>query len=77
MQTIQWRVEPNILAFPPSYKIRFVPRGSAGTDDLALAMNEENPNYSVEDAKTALALLQRVIEKKLLNGDQVTNDGMN
>ena len=54
MQTIQWRVEPNYLTVPPSYKIRFVPRGSIGTEDLAIAMNEENPNYSVEDAKTML-----------------------
>lgn len=26
MQSIQWRVEPNVLTVPPSYKIRFVPR---------------------------------------------------
>ena len=39
-------------------------------------MNEENPNYSVEDVKTMLALEERVVQKKLLNGDQVTVDGM-
>ncbi|XCN74829.1 MAG: hypothetical protein Q3M24_08835 [Candidatus Electrothrix aestuarii] len=39
-------------------------------------MHEENPNYSIEDAKTALALLERVIQKKLLSGDQATIDGM-
>ena len=76
MPTIQWRPEPNVLTVPPSYKIRFVPRGSSGTDDLAVAMHEENPNYSIEDAKTALALLERVIQKKLLSGDQATIDGM-
>lgn len=76
MHTIQWRVERNFLTVPPSWKIRFVPRDSAGTDDLAVAMNEENPNYSVEDAKTALALLEQVVQKRLLSGDQVTIDGM-
>ena len=54
MQLIQWRVEPNFLTVPPSYKIRFVPCDSAGTDDFAIAMNEENPNYSVKDSKIAL-----------------------
>jgi hypothetical protein len=39
-------------------------------------MNEENSNYSVEDVKTMLALQERVAQKKLLNGDQVTIDGM-
>lgn len=76
MSTIQWRVEINVLTVPPSYKIRFVPRDSAGTDELALAMNEENPNYSVEDARTALALLEQVAQKKLLSGDQVTINGL-
>ncbi|MGX9728942.1 MAG: hypothetical protein ACTFAK_16990 [Candidatus Electronema sp. VV] len=76
MATIQWRPEVNVLTVPSSYKIRFVPRDSAGTDDLAAAMNEENPNYSVEDAKTMLALLKRVVQKKLLNGSQATIDGM-
>lgn len=76
MSSLQWRVEPNFLTVPPSWKIRFVPRNSAGTDELAIAMNEENPNYSVEDAKTALALQEQVVQKKLLNGEQVTIDGM-
>ena len=76
MPTIQWRPEVNLLTVPSSYKIRFVSRDSAGTEDLAVAMNEENPNYSVEDAKTVLALLERVIQKKLLSSSQVTIDGM-
>ena len=76
MASIQWRPEVNVLTVPQSYKIRFVPRDSAGTDDIAAAMAEENPNYTEEDAKTMLAVLRRVIEKKLLNGSQVTIDGM-
>ena len=74
--SVQWRIEPNFLTVPPSYKIRFMPRDSAGTEDLAAAINEENPNYSVEDAKTMLALLERVVQKKLLSGIQVTINGM-
>lgn len=76
MATIQWRPEVNVLTVPQSYKIRFVPRDSAGTDDLAAAMAEENPNYTEDDAKTMLAVLKRVIQKKLLDGSQVTIDGM-
>ena len=76
MASIQWRPEVNVLTVPQSYKIRFVPRDSAGTDDLAAAMAEENPNYTEDDAKTMLAVLRRVIEKKLLNGSQTTIDGM-
>jgi len=76
MATIQWRPEVNVLTVPQSYKIRFVPRDSSGTDDLAAAMAEENPNYTEDDAKTMLAVLRRVIQKKLLNGSQVTIDGM-
>ncbi|CAK8721411.1 DUF4469 domain-containing protein [Candidatus Electronema halotolerans] len=76
MASIQWRPEVNVLTVPQSYKIRFVPRDSAGTDDIAAAMAEENPNYTEEDAKTMLAVLRQVIQKKLLNGSQVTIDGM-
>jgi len=76
MASIQWRPEVNVLTVPQSYKIRFVPRDSSGTDDLAAAMAEENPNYTEDDAKTMLAVLKRVIQKKLLNGSQVTIDGM-
>ncbi len=76
MASIQWRPEYNVLTVPPSYRIRFVPRGSVGTDDLAAAMAEENPNYTVDDAKTMLAVLRQVIEKQLINGNQATIDGM-
>ncbi len=68
MASIQCRLEVNVLTVPQSYKIRFVPRDSAGTDDLAAAMAEENPNYTEEDNKTMLATLKRVIQKKLLSG---------
>ncbi|WP_446011518.1 hypothetical protein [Candidatus Electrothrix sp.] len=64
MAKIQWRPEVNVLTIPRSYKIRFIPCDSAGTEELAVAMNEENSNYSVNDAKTTLPLQQRVIQKK-------------
>ncbi len=75
MPTIQWRPEVNVLTVPQSYKIRFISRDSAGTDDLAVGMSEENPNYTEEDAKTMIATLVRVIQKKLLSGTQATVDG--
>ncbi len=76
MASIQWRPEVNVLTVPQSWKIRFVPRDSDGTDDLAAAMAEENPNYTEDDAKTMLAVLRRVMQKKLLRGNQATIDGM-
>ncbi len=75
MASIQCRPEVNALTVPQSYKLRFVPRDSMGTDGLAAAMTEENPNYSVEDNKTMLANLVRVIQTNLLNGTQSTIDG--
>ncbi|MGX9727441.1 MAG: hypothetical protein ACTFAK_09020 [Candidatus Electronema sp. VV] len=75
MATIQCRLEVNALTVPQSYKIRFVPRDSMDTDGIAAAMAAENPNYSVEDNKTMLANLVRVIQKNLINGTQSTVDG--
>jgi hypothetical protein len=76
MATIQWRPEVNVLTVPQSWKIRFVPRDVSRTDDLAAAMVAENPNYTLEDTKTMIATLARVIQKKLINGGQATIDGV-
>jgi len=75
MATIQCRLEYNPLKVPLSLKLRYVPRGSIGTDGIAAAMSEENPNYTEEAAKTMIATLVRVIKKKLLEGIQPTIDG--
>ncbi|CAK8722899.1 MAG: hypothetical protein CDV28_1606 [Candidatus Electronema aureum] len=75
MATIQCRLEVNALTVPQSYKIRFVPRDSMDTDGIAAAMAAENPNYSLEDNKTMLANLVRVLQKNLINGTQSTVDG--
>lgn len=75
MSTVQWRPEVNALTVPQSYKIRYIPRGSSGTDTLAAMMVEENPNYTVDDAKTQIAILMRVIKKTLINGNQATIEG--
>ncbi|WP_417914263.1 hypothetical protein [Candidatus Electronema sp. JM] len=42
---------------------------------IAAAMAAENSNYSLEDNKTMLANLVRVIQKNLLDGTQSTIDG--
>lgn len=75
MAPIQCRLEPNFLTVPPSSKIRFIPRDSDGTDELAAAMSAENPNYTEEAAKTMLVTLVRVLKKTLLDGKQATIDG--
>jgi hypothetical protein len=58
MASIQCRPEVNALTVPQSYKLRYVPRDSMGTDGLAAAMVSENPNYSVEDNRCAYACQQ-------------------
>jgi len=55
MASIQCRPEVNALTVPQSYKMRFVPRDSMGTDGLVAAMTTENQNYSLEDNRCAYA----------------------
>jgi hypothetical protein len=76
MAPIQCRPEVNALTVPQSYKITYVSSGSIGTDGLAAAMVQENPNYTEEEARMMLATLKNVIRKSLLDGKQTTIDGL-
>ena len=74
MATIQWRPEVNPLTVPPSYKLRYIPRGVVGIDDLAAEIAKENPIYNQEMAKGVILALLRRIQQNLINGKQVTLD---
>ncbi|WP_420208532.1 HU family DNA-binding protein [Candidatus Electronema sp. JC] len=71
MGTVQYRVEPNPLTKPVSYKLRFMPKQTAGYDELAAAVAKET-GQSAEQAKAFLQSAVRNIKQMLGNGMQVT-----
>ena len=71
MGTLQYRVEPNPLTKPISYKLRFLPKQIAGYDELAAAVAKDT-GLSVEQAKAFLLATVRNIKEMLCNGMQVT-----
>jgi hypothetical protein len=73
--SIQYKVEENQLTTPPSYSIRFVPRRSAGREDIAADIALRHPNFSKADILTILDAEDEAIMGRLLNGEQVTKEG--
>lgn len=71
MGTVQYRVEPNPLTKPASYKLRFLPQQTAGYDELAAALAKDN-GLSVEQARAFLQSTVKNIKQMLSNGIQVT-----
>lgn len=72
---IQIRLEINTLTTPPSYRIRFVPIRSAGREDIAADIALRHPNFSKADILTILNTKDEVILLRILNGEQVTEEG--
>ena len=72
MNTIQWRPAVNALTVPPSYKILFVPRNIAGYTEIAAEVAAENPNWNAELVEAVMRAERRIIQRRLINGDQVT-----
>jgi hypothetical protein len=72
---IQWRPEVNPLTTPPSYRIRFVPRGTADAQDIAGDVSRSQPNFSPEAAEAVLSAEDEAILARLLSGEQVTKRG--
>lgn len=72
MNTIQWRPAVNALTVPPSYKILFVPRNIVGYSELAAEIAAENPNWNEELVEAVMRAERRIIQRRLINGDQVT-----
>ena len=75
MATLQWRPEKNALTTPLSYWIRFIPRNSAGIEDLAADIAAKHPNFNQADILTILRAEDQAIQARLLNGEQVTKEG--
>ena len=72
MAAIQWRPEPNPLTTPHSYRIRFIPRDTAGIKDIAADIAAEYPNYNKELNESILSIAQQKILQRLLSGENVT-----
>ena len=75
MGTIQWRPEVNALTTPQSYWIRFVPKYSAGSADMARRLAQALPNYSEEEFRTFLATRNDILRQSLLDGETMTEEG--
>ena len=71
MGTVQYRVEPNPLTKPASYKLRFMPKQTAGYDELAAAVAKDT-GLSTEQAKASIQSTMKNIKEMLCNGMQVT-----
>lgn len=75
MPTIQWRPDINPLTTPQSWRVRFLPRNSAGKEDIAADIALRHPNFSKADILTILNAEDEAIQARLLNGEQVTKEG--
>ena len=72
MATIQWRVVINALTKPLSYRILFVPRNTAGYDEMAADISSTHPNYNADLIRSLAPLIFDWILQRMSNGDQVT-----
>ncbi|WP_417909441.1 DUF4469 domain-containing protein [Candidatus Electronema sp. PJ] len=71
MGTVQYRVELNPLTKPTSYRLRFLPKQTAGYDELAAAVAKDT-GMSIEQAMASLQSTVKNIKEMLCNGMQVT-----
>jgi len=72
MAPIQYRIEPNPMTTPGSYKLRFIPQGVNGYDEVAAAVALKNPNWPADMVKAVLKAGNEEIQDMNTNGFQVT-----
>lgn len=72
MSTIQWRAVINALTKPLSYRILFVPRNTAGYDEMATDISATHPVYNADLVRSLAPLIMDWILRRMINGDQVT-----
>ena len=72
MLTILWRPVPNALTTPKSFRIQAIPRSIDGYDEMAADISAEQPIYSEETVKGLAPLIMKWIQRRLINGSQVT-----
>ncbi|MGX9725772.1 MAG: hypothetical protein ACTFAK_00165 [Candidatus Electronema sp. VV] len=70
MQGIHYRVERNPLTKPGSYRLRFIPQGTAGYDEVAARVALKNPGSSAEQIRNHLRSAMEEIQAMLLEGLQ-------
>ena len=72
MATIQWRPELNPLTTPGTWRIRFLPRNTAGLSDIAADIALDHPNYNEDLSESILNLGYEKVLLRLINGENVT-----
>lgn len=69
---VHYRIEKNLLTKPDSCRLRFMPQGIAGYDEVAARVALKNPGSSAEQIKNHLRSGMEEILAMLLEGLQVT-----
>ena len=72
MAPILYRIEPNPMTTPGSYKLRFIPQGVNGYDEVAEAVALKNPNWPADMVKAVLKAGNEEVQDMNTNGFQVT-----
>ena len=72
MATVQYRIERNPLTKPTTYRIRFLPKGTAGYDEVARRVALKNPGSSAEQIKNHVKSAFDEIVDMITEGIQVT-----
>ena len=72
MSSVQYRIEPNHLTKPVTYKLRFLPKGTAGYDEVARRVALKNPGSSAEQIKNHVKSAFDEIVDMITEGIQVT-----
>jgi hypothetical protein len=72
MAPIQYRIEHNPMTTPGSYKLRFIPQGVNGYDEVAAAVALKNPNWPADMVKAVLKAGNDEVQDMVTNGLQVT-----
>lgn len=72
MAPIKYRIEPNPMTTPGSYKLRFIPQGINGYDEVAAAVALKNPNWPADMVKAVLKAGNEEVQGMVANGFQVT-----
>lgn len=74
VQTTLWRPEINALTTPQSWRPRYVPRATNGSDSLAARIAQKHPSLDEETVKMTITALIEEIKTDLINGNQSTLD---
>jgi hypothetical protein len=74
VQTVLWRPEINALTTPQSWRPRYVPRATNGSDSLAARIAQKHSALDEETVKMTITALVEEIKTDLINGNQSSLD---